>query len=159
MRRAAARGISLGAAVIGLALPLFVFLGRPKAHLPLYLFWPSAVSLALLCSFGQTLVVPPTMVERFARLQKPTLSPKEVLYCRRVTQIWCLFFIANGFTALLLALSGTLKAWALYTGVISYGLIGTLFSAEYAYRHWRFRPEGAILSAWMNRWGFDIPRP
>ena len=79
------------------------------------------------------------IVERFARLQADDLSEAEVHYCRSVTRLWCGFFIANGSTALYLALVRDLELWALFTGLISYILIGTLFAAEYLYRHWRFR--------------------
>lgn len=121
-----------------------------RHHLLLYV--PTLISAALLLSFGQTLQTPSTMVERFARLKIPFLSEEQKIYCRRVTIIWCLFFILNGLVSLGLALRGYLIQWTLYTGVISYLLIGTLFGVEYVYRHWRFRPPGALLSRWMSRW-------
>jgi uncharacterized membrane protein/3-hydroxymyristoyl/3-hydroxydecanoyl-(acyl carrier protein) dehydratase len=103
------------------------------------LITPSLISLALLGVFGLSLVRGPAIIERFARLQVDWLSDPEVDYCRRVTWIWCGFFVLNGSIAFGLAIAGSLSAWALYTGVVGYGLMGTLFASEYVYRHWRFR--------------------
>ena len=36
------------------------------------------------------------MIERFARMQVDDLSEEEVLYCRRVTMVWCALFLLNG---------------------------------------------------------------
>src|SRR5580704_11915649 len=114
MRRAA----SLALAALGPAVPFLVyFLYRRRSPV---LYWPVVVSATLLVVFGRTLFHPPTLVERFARLQKSELTPEEVRYCRRVTQLWCLFFIGNGSLAWVLAHGSSLRAWALYTGLISY---------------------------------------
>ncbi len=103
------------------------------------LLMPVAISLAFLFTFGLSLISGLPMVERFARLQVASLSAEEVAYCRRVTWVWCGFFIMNAGIAATLAGARALDAWALYTGLISYLLMGTLFAAEYLYRHWRFR--------------------
>jgi uncharacterized membrane protein len=141
----------------GAALPwilpvIFLVIAFVVGRRAFYFYWPSVISASLLFTFARTLWRPPPLVERFARLQKPVLSAEEVAYCRKVTQLWCLFFFANGSVSLELALGGALYTWALYNGFISYFLIGAFFSAEYLYRHWRFRPKGAWLSEWMNRW-------
>ncbi len=103
------------------------------------LLTPTLINTALLTTFGLSLRGSRSIVERFARLQVEDLSPVEVRYCRSVTWIWCCFFVVNGSVAFYLALAGDARAWALFTGLISYGLIGGLFAAEYLYRHWRFR--------------------
>lgn len=100
---------------------------------------PSLVSVTLLAGFAHSLRAGPPMIERFARLQVETLSQAEVAYCYRVTVVWCAFFVANGAIALGLALTDDLERWALYTGLVSYLAIGTLFAMEYVYRHWKFR--------------------
>jgi uncharacterized membrane protein len=100
---------------------------------------PTLINAALLLSFGSSLWGERPIVERFARLQAEDLSPAEVHYCRSVTKLWCGFFVANGSVALFLALARDIESWALFTGLISYILIGTLFGGEYLYRHWRFR--------------------
>jgi len=105
----------------------------------LLLFVPGLLSLALLYSFARTLRAGPSMVETFARMQVRDLPREEVLYCRKVTVVWCLFFAANATVALWLALAGSLGAWTFYNGLLAYLLIGTLFALEFLYRTWRFR--------------------
>lgn len=100
---------------------------------------PVMINASLLLSFGSSLFGERPIVERFARLQAGDLNDAEVRYCRSVTRLWCVFFVVNGSIALYLALAGDVKAWALFTGFISYVLIGLLFASEYVYRHWRFR--------------------
>ncbi len=88
----------------------------------------------MLILFGTTLLRPPTMVERFARLRKPELSPAGVRYTRRVTEAWCLFFVFNCAVAAYTALFASREVWALYNGFIVYILMGTLFVGERAVR-------------------------
>ncbi|HET8734013.1 MAG TPA: hypothetical protein VFM45_09610 [Anaeromyxobacteraceae bacterium] len=102
------------------------------------LAWPVLVSLALLVAFLSSLRGGRSIVEGFARLQKPDLSAAEVAYCRTVTWVWCAFFVANGATAAALALSGRRELWAVYTGVVSYLLMGLLFAGEYLVRRRKF---------------------
>lgn len=99
---------------------------------------PVFVNAALLASFLLSLRRQP-IVETLARLQVDRLAPAEIRYCRRVTQVWAGFFVVNGAIAFALAWSRSLDAWALYTGFLSYGLMGLLFAGEYVYRHARFR--------------------
>jgi uncharacterized membrane protein len=100
---------------------------------------PALGSLALLAAFGRSLREHESIVEAIARVQLGALTQAEARYCRRVTWIWCAFFFVNGAAALGLARWGAIEVWALYTGFVSYLLVGTLFSAEYVYRQWRFR--------------------
>ncbi|MFL6656472.1 MAG: hypothetical protein ACJ8GW_00225 [Massilia sp.] len=104
-----------------------------NALLPLKLY-PVLVSAVFLAAFAYSLVSPPSMVERFARLSEPDLPPSGVAYTRRVTQVWCGFFIVNGSIALATALWATPALWSLYNGVISYVLMGLLFAGEYLVR-------------------------
>ena len=99
---------------------------------------PALVSLGLLLAFARSLWWGPPVVETFARLQVGELSAAEVRYCRSVTVIWCVFFAANAVTAVALAWSGSLGAWALWTGVYSYLAIALLFGVELALRFVRF---------------------
>lgn len=103
------------------------------------LLTPAAVNFGMLAVFAGSFLRDETIVERLAKIQVPDLPGCELEYCRRVTTIWCGFFLLNGGTALGLAFRGDLELWTLYTGVIAYILMGTLFTAEYLYRHWRYR--------------------
>jgi uncharacterized membrane protein len=104
-----------------------------NALLPLKLY-PAMVSAAFLGVFGYSLLAPPSIIERMARGRGPALSPFVVTYTRRVTQVWCAFFLLNGCLALATALWASAALWSLYTGVISYVLMGLLFAAEYMVR-------------------------
>ncbi|MOA12225.1 hypothetical protein D3C78_1321990 [compost metagenome] len=55
-------------------------------------------------------------------------------YTRRVTQVWALFFLANGLVVIALNLWAPLSWWTLYTGLIAYGLMGLLFAGEWLVR-------------------------
>lgn len=104
-----------------------------NAMLPLKLY-PVLVSAVMLAAFGYTLIAPPSMVERIARMQEPNLPPEIVGYARRVTQIWCGFFAINGAIALSTALWASPTVWLIYNGMISYLLMGLLFGGEFITR-------------------------
>ena len=100
---------------------------------------PVVVNVALLFGFGSTLrrgSIP--MIERFARLQSAELGTSEKDWCRLWTRIWCAFFIFNGGTTLVLALTSPVSWWALYTGLLAYVLIGALLGLEWLMRRRRF---------------------
>jgi uncharacterized membrane protein len=88
----------------------------------------------LLAVFVASLVHPPSAIERVARLQDPDLPEYAVAYTRRVTQVWCGFFLGNGLVALYTAIHSPLEIWTLYNGLIAYLLMGIVFAAEYAVR-------------------------
>ena len=139
---AAARG-GLHEHVRALRFPILALAGAGFVSLvwndPLALLaTPSLVSFGLLCAFAASLRGE-SVVERLARAQAVSLSEEEVLYCRRVTVLWCAFLLGNGLLALWLALAATRAEWALYTGLVSYLLVGTLYASEFVYRQWRFR--------------------
>jgi uncharacterized membrane protein len=95
--------------------------------------YPVLVSISLLAVFAFSLKSPPTVPERFARLRHGELPPRAVAYCRRVTLLWCSFFVMNAAVALCTIFLSR-EAWMLYNGLISYLLIGLLMAGEYAYR-------------------------
>jgi len=105
---------------------------------------PLLINGALLLQFAGSLRSTP-LVERFARMQQPTLSGAQVAYCRSVTKVWCAFFVLNALTSALLAGFASLSAWALYNGLVAYLLMGSLATVEYVVRKFRFREYGAGL--------------
>lgn len=115
------------------ALLLAAFAVWANAMLPLKLY-PVLVSAGMLAAFGYTLIAPPSMVERIARMQDSNLPPEIVGYTRRVTQVWCGFFVINGAIALSTALWASPAVWLIYNGVISYLLMGLLFGGEFITR-------------------------
>lgn len=97
-------------------------------------FYPALVNAVMLAVFSSSLLTSQTVIERIARLQHPDLPPEGVRYTRRVTQVWCVFFIFNGGIALVTALWSSLEVWSLYNGLIAYLLIGALLGGEYIVR-------------------------
>ncbi len=114
-----------------LVLAAFSFWGNQATPLKLY---PVLVSAALLCVFLLSLAYPPTVIERLARLHEPDLPASGVAYTRRVTQVWCGFFVLNGSVSLFTALFASDAVWALYNGAISYVMMGILFVGEWLFR-------------------------
>jgi uncharacterized membrane protein len=96
--------------------------------------YPVAVNLTMLLLFGASLLHPPTVIERLARLREPELPPSAVAYTRKVTWVWCVFFVLNGLCALALGLWASDAAWAMFTGGVSYILMGLLFAGEWLVR-------------------------
>lgn len=97
-------------------------------------FYPVTTSLAALCLFAFTLLRPPSMIERFARIVEPELPPSGVVWTRKVTKVWCAFFIINAAIACWTVFWGSQQQWLLYNGFISYLLMGGLFVGEYVLR-------------------------
>lgn len=98
--------------------------------------YPVFVSGSLLVLFSVSLFYPPTVIEKLARLSEPDLPPEGVAYTRKVTMVWCAFFVLNGAVALYTALESSFEVWTFYNGFLSYVLMGGLFSIEYVVRQW-----------------------
>ena len=95
--------------------------------------YPLLVNLAFFTFFTISLYHPPTVIERIARRQRPVFPERAVIYTRKVTQVWCVFFLLNGgVSALTIFHSETW--WLLYNGFISYILIGLMLAGEYFIR-------------------------
>lgn len=106
--------------------------------------YPVFMGLAMLAAFASTLVRPPSMIERLARLGEPDLPPSGVVYTRKVTWVWCAFLLINSLIALWTALEADWKTWTLYNGLISYIAMGVLFAGEWLVRgRVRRRMEGS----------------
>lgn len=121
-----------GAAAAGTGL-LAVLATVLNQALPLKLY-PALVNAVMLAVFGTSLRFGPPLVERLARLQEPDLPPFAVAYTRRVTQVWCGFFVLNGSLALLTALYASDRVWMLYNGLLAYVMMGVLFAGEWLVR-------------------------
>ena len=118
---------------------------------------PVLINLALLAQFAGSLRGTP-LVERFARMQEPSLSAAQVAYCRSVTKVWCVFFVLNATTSALLARYASLESWTLYNGLVAYVLIGVLATCEYVVRKARFREYGNGLHDRVLARVFPPPR-
>jgi uncharacterized membrane protein len=96
--------------------------------------YPVVVNAGLLAIFANSLVKPPSAVERIARIREPQLPAEAVAYTRKVTMVWCGYFLMNGGIAAWLAVTGTDQQWTLYCGGIAYVLAGLLFAGEFLVR-------------------------
>ncbi|NOV29615.1 hypothetical protein [Methylomonas sp. ZR1] len=117
-----------------LACALFLLLGALVNDAGWLLAYPVFVSLLFFAVFAFSLIHPPTVVERLARLEFPDLPAHGVLYTRKVTLIWSVFFLGNAAISLLTICYGDRWLWSLYNGCISYVLMGLLMAAEMAVR-------------------------
>lgn len=104
---------------------------KDHAWLKLY---PVLMSVGGFIIFSSTLFKPPSMIERFARLAQPDLPEVAVIWTKKVTIVWCLFFILNTCIALYTVLFTSTQIWVLYNGFISYLLMGLLFAGEFILR-------------------------
>ena len=132
MRDTVGRGWQIGSAGAALALMALLALDPDLAAKA----YPVMIGLAAAGIFGSSLLWPPTVVERIARLREPDLSPQAVAYTRGVTRIWFWFLLINATIAAALGLWGSLAQWTLWTGLISYLLMGALFLGELGWRHY-----------------------
>lgn len=86
-------------------------------------------------SFGQSLLRGRVSLctQLADRIHGP-LSPQEVIYTRRVTAAWALFFILIFVVTLGLFLFAPLRIWSMFANFCVLPLIGLMFVAEYAVR-------------------------
>lgn len=131
----------LGAAALATVLAGASFLGEQWGPLKLY---PALVNLVMFGLFAMSLWRGPTVVERLARLRETHFPPAAIAYTRRVTQVWCGFFVVNGLVAVATALWASAAVWALYNGLLSYVAMGVLMGAEWLVRR---RVRGRIAAA------------
>jgi uncharacterized membrane protein len=94
-------------------------------------FYPVMINFGLLTVFVSSLFYPPPVIERLARLQHPELPEQGIKYTRKVTVVWCLFFMINGLISLTTAIWSSFEWWSLYNGFISYIFMAVLMGVEY----------------------------
>lgn len=105
------------------------------ANEPQLLHWyPVLVNLLLMAVFGASLRYGPPLVEQLARLQQAELPSYAIVYTRKVTMAWVLFFISNAIVAAALTMWAPRSWWLLYNGFIAYILIGLMFAIEWLVR-------------------------
>jgi uncharacterized membrane protein len=96
--------------------------------------YPVALSLSLASLFTYSLLNPPNMIERFARMVEPNLNEQGVRYTRKVTMVWIGFFICNAVVSFGTAVYGDLEVWTFYNGFLSYVCVGGLMGVEFIVR-------------------------
>ena len=114
-----------------LVLFCFVLFGAQQLGLKLY---PLMLNLGFFVLFFSSLFTPVSFVEKLARIKEPDLPAHAVVYTRRVTLVWSVFFVVNGSISALTALYASDEIWMLYNGLIAYMLIGMLGAGEWLVR-------------------------
>lgn len=125
---------------------LFCFFTQNEIFLKLYSVVISATFLAI---FASTLFLEPNIIFRFATLADKSIKGSSFenqvkKYCKKVTIVWCCFFVLNGtvsaITAFIQNIIPTISdelantIWSVYNGGLSYILMGTLFVVEFIIR-------------------------
>lgn len=118
-------------ALIGMGVSLIGAISNQELIIRLY---PFIMSFCLFCFFSYSVLYPPTIVEKFARLTTQDLSERFIEYINKVTIVWCIFFTVNGAIALWTALFASIKLWTFYNGFLSYILMGVIFITEFIIR-------------------------
>jgi len=121
------------AALLAAAAFLVLFF-MPEVHLDWLRLYPAVISLSVLGVFFGSLFTARSAVERIARVMHSDLPPQGVIYCRRVTQAWCLLLLINVLVSVYTAFATSLQFWSLYNGVIVYCVFGGMLLGEYLLR-------------------------
>lgn len=96
-------------------------------------FYPICANLTVFLVFFISLFSKETVIQKFAKAVDGELSENALKYTRNLTYIWCVLTFFN-FAVSLATVSMKEEIWALFNGLISYLLIGTLFFVEYIIR-------------------------
>lgn len=107
-------------------------------------FYPVLLSLVFAAVFTLSLWRPPSLIERLASLHHGDLPPEGQVYCHRLTIVWAAWLFANAAIAAALALAGADDYWALWTGLVSYIVMGALFAGDHLLRLTIYRSFGRV---------------
>ncbi len=107
-----------------------------RANFPvLYLLQEGGFYSIMAASFGQSLFGRRiALCTQIADKLHGPLNAEELLYTRRVTAAWALFFIMITAANVALCLLAPLRIWSLFANFCVVALIGLMFVAEYAVR-------------------------
>jgi uncharacterized membrane protein len=124
----------LGAAAVGVVLRHYWPM-LEKNFSVVYLLQEAGFYGLMAASFGQSLLGGRVaLCTQLADKVHGPLTPQEVLYTRRVTAAWTLFFILITAATLSLFVFAPLRIWSLFANFCVLPLIGLMFVAEYAVR-------------------------
>jgi uncharacterized membrane protein len=110
----------------------------------------ATLNLFLLWLFGRTLLRGrEPLISQISRRINGELRPEVAGYTRHVTIAWCIFFLMQVTTSLMLYAFAPLATWSFFINVLNLPLLILMFVAEKAYRTARFpnHPKTSILKA------------
>ena len=113
---------------------IIYFWAQESPVVPYVLFYPVLMNWAMAMIFGLSLIFPPPIIERLARLREPDLNEIGMRYTRTVTKVWFGFLVLNMSLSCATALWGNIALWTLYNGCLSYVFMGLLFAGEWMVR-------------------------
>ncbi|NNM58887.1 MAG: hypothetical protein HKM04_03650 [Legionellales bacterium] len=97
--------------------------------------YPVIINFLFFGVFFYSLYYPPSLITRLAqRTSKKPLPDAAIIYTEKVTLIWSVFFILNGFIALWTVFFEPEAVWRFYNGFVAYILMGALFLGEFITR-------------------------
>jgi uncharacterized membrane protein len=146
--------VVLGAIVVARSRAKYKWLVAGVALLILAASWQSAhqslmavsgvphtiINGGLLALFAGSLIVGrESIVTVLARKVRGPLPDELVVYTRRVTWAWSIFFAGQLLGSLLLFLYAPVEVWSLFVNLLNAPLIVLMFGLEYGYRMTRFR--------------------
>lgn len=99
-------------------------------------FYPVVITSCFFAVFAYSLYKPPSIIEIIAG-KFEVLDTQGKNYTRKVTKVWCVFFVINGLIATATVFHPDPKVWLTYNGLISYLLMGLLMLAELIIRKWQ----------------------
>lgn len=105
-------------------------------------FYPVIMSCAVATLFALSLFQSQSLIERFARMAGKTITANAKSYSRKLTLLWSILLLINAGVAGYFALYATMKSWALYNGLLSYGVFILFFCLEYGFRQYYIRRYG-----------------
>lgn len=139
--------------VIGRAAPRFRWMALAGAIALFGLSWRSArdgllaasaishaaIYVGLLVLFGRTLLAGrEPLITWIARRIRGSLTDEMLVYTRRVTVAWCLFFAGQLAMSALLFCVAPPAVWSFFINVLDLPLVAAMFLTEYAYRLRKF---------------------
>jgi uncharacterized membrane protein len=74
------------------------------------------------------------LISGMARRLRGLLSDEMVIYTRRVTLAWSVFFLAQLVTSVTLFIFAPLVVWSFFVNILDLPLVAAMFGAEYAVR-------------------------
>ncbi|MHA1539405.1 MAG: hypothetical protein ACTSXQ_02900 [Alphaproteobacteria bacterium] len=133
----------LPALIISISAVALVFVAN--FSLLIYLF-PIIMNLGVGCFFGHTLLDGKTpLITHFATLEegKGNITKEKKIYTRRLTVLWVVVPFSLALTSFILAFLAPMEVWSLFSNIISYIILGTLFLGEHLYRYIKFKEKAS----------------
>ena len=128
-------GVALLAAVAVTAVLRQYWPVLERSFTGVYLIQEGGFYSLMAASFGQSLLGNRVaLCTQLADKIHGPLTPQELIYTRRVTAAWALFFVLIVVVTVGLFLLAPLRTWSLFANFCVLPLIGLMFAAEYAVR-------------------------